>query len=192
MPAPPGRAALNSCGSGSAAMSWLVWLVYLLVGVAVIGPIVTCGALVFVVIGRRKHRSEQRRSNLSSETEAGVSLSVATDRRNSQGGTRLTTSTSAGPDHDTPACACSLFSPSFDVRVADQTSDATSPLPAASHTDVSLSVATDRKNAQGATRLAISSLFSPFFDVRVADQTSDTPSPLPAASLSVDRSTEPN
>ena len=108
-------------------MSWLVWLVYLLVALVVIGPLAACVAVVFVVIGRRKRLSEQRRSNLSSE--ANGSLSVASDRGNTQGATRLAITTSARRDHDTPACAsqCSLFSPSFDVTVADQTSDTPSP-----------------------------------------------------------------
>ena len=97
-------------------MSWLVWLVYLLVALVVIGPLVACVAVVFVVIGRRKRVSEQRRSSLSSE--ANTSLSEASDRGNTQGATRLAIS--------------SLFSPFFDVRVADQTSDTPSPLPAAS------------------------------------------------------------
>ena len=108
-------------------MSWLVWLVYLLVALVVIGPLVACVAVVFVVIGRRKRVSEQRRSNLSSE--ANTSLSEASDRGNTQGAPRLAITTSARRDHDTPACAsqCSLFSPSFDVTVADQTSDTPSP-----------------------------------------------------------------
>lgn len=107
----------------------MVWLVYVLVGLVMLGPIVACVAVVVVVIGRRKRRSKQQtHSNHSSCTS--VSFTVASDPGNKQAACQLAAQLSSKPHFDT--CAESPVGASFDATVANLTSNTPTLLPTAS------------------------------------------------------------